>query len=201
MTDNVSSIDTQALIDKIFADVECYIQNNDASKPLFFDTETTGGSKDDQIIEIAFCDSDRNVSVDTLIYTDKSSKAAAFKIHGIHVEELIGKPRFIDIQPAIVSLLKGRTLYAYNASFDMRMMRQSAHKFRLEQVEVICLAKLFANFIGQYSTYFGANKYFGLEKACAHFGVEHKNAHRALPDALACFSVWEGMLNSHHWDY
>ena len=47
-----------------------------------------------------------------------------------------GKPTFIDIQPAIVQLLKGRTLYAYNASFDIRMMRQSGHKLRLQQVEV-----------------------------------------------------------------
>ena len=201
MTDNLSSLDTQALIDKIFADVECYIQNNDTTKPLFFDTETTGGSKDDQIIERAFCDSDRNVIIDTLIYTEKPSKAGAFKVHGIHAEELIGKPRFIDIQPAIVNLLKGRTLYAYNANFDVRMMRQSAHKLRLQQVEVICLAKQFANFMGQYSTYFGNNRYFSLKKACAYFGMEHKNAHRAKADALACVTVWEGMLKSHHWDY
>ena len=83
---------------------------------------------DDQIIEIAFCDSDRHVIIDTLIYTDRPSSPGAFKVHGIHPHELIGKPTFIDIQPAIVQLLKGRTLYAYNASFDIRMMRQSGHK-------------------------------------------------------------------------
>lgn len=168
MTDNVLSIETQALIDKIFADVDCYIQNNDTGKPLFFDTENTGNSKDDQIIEIAFCDSDRNVIVDTLIYTGKLSKAGALKVYGIYAEELIGKPRFIDIQPAIFSLLQGCTFYAYNASFDIRMMRQSAHKLRLQQVEVICLTKQYANFIGQYYTYFGNNRYFSLKKAFAY---------------------------------
>ena len=100
-----------------------------------------------------------------------------------------------------MQLLKGRTLYAYNASFDVRMMRQSGHKLRLQQVEVKCLCKQFADFIGQYSLYFKANRYFSLSKAMAHFGVEHSNAHRARPDALACVTVWQGMMTSHHWDY
>ena len=176
-------------------------QTHDTSKPLFFDTETTGGGREDQIIEIAFCDSDRHVIIDTLIYTDRPSSLGAFKVHGIYPHELIGKPTFIDIQPAIVQLIKARTLYAYNASFDVRMMRQSGHKLRLQQVDVKCLCKQFADFIGQYSPYFKANRYFSLSKACSHFGRQHNNAHRARPDALACVTVWQGMVGSHHWDY
>ena len=144
---------------------------------------------DDQIIEIAFCDSDRNLIIDTLIYTDRPSGPGALKVHGIYPHELIGKPTFIDIQPAIVQLLKGRTLYAYNASFDIRMMRQPGHKLRMQQVDVKCLAKQSANFIEQYSPYFKSNRYFSLSKACLHFGVEHTNAHRAAADALACVTV------------
>ena len=45
------------------------------------------------------------------------------------------------------------------------------------------------------------NRYFSLSKAMAHFRVEHSNAHRARPDALACVRVWQGMVKSHHWDY
>ena len=156
---------------------------------------------DDQIIEIAFCDSDRHVIIDTLIYTDRPSSLGALKVHGIYPHELIGKPTFINIQPAIVQLLKGRTLYAHNASFDIRMMQQSGHKLRLHQAEVKCLCKQFADFIGQYSPYFKNKRYFSLSKACLHFGVKHTNAHRAAADALACVTVWEGMMTSHHWDY
>ena len=92
--------------------------------------------------------------IDTLIYTDRPSSPGAFKVHGIYPHELLGKPTFINIQPAIVQLLKARTLYAYNASFDVRMMRQSGHKLWMQQVDVKCLAKQSANFIGQYSPYF-----------------------------------------------
>ena len=53
--------------DAIFNQVAQYNQRYDTSKPLFFDTETTGGGRNDQIIEIAFCDSDRHVIIDTLI--------------------------------------------------------------------------------------------------------------------------------------
>ncbi len=130
---------------------------------------------DDQIIEIAFCDSDRHVIIDTLIYTDRPSSPGAFKVHGIYPHELIGKPTFIDIQPG--------------------------HKLRLHQAEVKCLCKQFADFIGQYSLYFKNNRYFSLSKACLHFGVKHSNAHRARHDALAFVTVWEGMMKNHHWDY
>ena len=191
----------QHTIVAIFKQFEQYNRLHDTSKPLFFDTETTGGGREYQIIEIAFCDSDRHVIIDTLIYTDRPSSPGAFKVHGIYPHELIGKPTFIDIQPAIVQLLKGRTLYAYNASFDIRMMRQPGHKLRMQQVDVKCLAKQSANFIEQYSPYFKSNRYFSLSKACLHFGVEHTNAHRAAADALACVTVWEGMMGSHHWDY
>ena len=193
--------DTQSQIDAIFNQVVQYNQQYDTSKPLFFDTETTGGGRNDQIIEIAFCDSDRHVIIDTLICTDRPSSPGAFKVHGIYPHELIGKPTFIDIQPAIVQLLKGRTLYAYNANFDIRMMRQSGHKLWMQQVDVKCLAKQSANFIGQYSPYFKSNRYFSLSKACLHFGIEHTKAHRAAADAIACVTVWEGMMTSHHWDY
>ena len=197
----ISHLTKDEQIAVIFDRVAAYNQTHDTSKRLFFDTETIGGGREDQIIEIAFCDSDRHVIIDTLIYTDRTSSPGAFKVHGIYPHELIGKPTFIDIQPAIVQLLKGRTLYAYNASFDVRMMRQSGHKLRLQQVEVKCLCKQFADFIGQYSLYFKANRYFSLSKAMAHFGVEYSNAHRARPDALACATVWQGMMGSHHWDY
>ena len=192
---------TKDAIDAIFNQVAQYNQRHDTSKPLFFDTETTGGGRDDQIIEIAFCDSDRNVIIDTLIYTDRPCHPEAFKVHGIQPHELVGKPTFVDIQPAIVQLLKARTLYAYNASFDIRMMRQSGHQLRLQQVDVKCLCKQFADFIGQYSPYFKSNRYFSLSKACLYFGVEHTNAHRAAADAIACVTVWEGIMTNHHWDY
>lgn len=192
---------TQHAIVAIFKQFEQCNRLHDTSKPLFFDTETTGCGRNDQIIEIAFCDSDRHVIIDTLIYTDRPSGPGALKVHGIYPHELIGKPTFIDIQPAIVQLLKGRTLYAYNANFDIRMMRQSGHKLRMQQVDVKCLAKQSANFIGQYSPYFKSNRYFSLSKACLHFGVEHTNAHRPQLDAIACVTVWEGMMTSHHWDY
>ena len=166
----ISHLTKDEQIAVIFDRVAAYNQTHDTSKPLFFDTETTGGGREDQIIEIAFCDSDRNLIIDTLIYTDRPSSTGAFKVHGIYPHELIGKPTFIDIQPAIVQLLKGRTLYAYNANFDIRMMRQSRHKLRLQQAEVKCLCKQFTDFIGQYSPYFKANRYFSLSKAMHTLG-------------------------------
>ena len=84
LIDTNTATSTLQQIEAIFTAVDHYNQNHDDSKPLFFDTETTGGGKDDQLIEIAICDSDRNVIVDTLIYTERPSHPGAFKVHGIH---------------------------------------------------------------------------------------------------------------------
>ena len=46
-----------------------------------------------------------------------------------------------------------------------------------------------------------SNRYFSLSKAMAHFREEYSNAHRAAADALACVTVWQRMMGSHHWDY
>lgn len=66
---------TQHAIVAIFKQFEQYNRLHDTSKPLFFDTETTGGGRKDPIIEIAFCDSDRNLIINTLIYTNKPFSA------------------------------------------------------------------------------------------------------------------------------
>lgn len=84
-------------IEAIHTAVDNYNQNHDYSKPLFFDTETTGGGREDQIIEIAICDSDRKVIIDTLIYTDRPSHPGAFQVHKIAADKLTNKPRFVDI--------------------------------------------------------------------------------------------------------
>ena len=97
------------------------------ANPCFFNTETTGEGRDDQVIQIAFCNSDKNLMINTLIYIDRPSMLGALKVHGIHLHELFGKPTFIDTQLAIIQLLKERTLYIYNANFDIRMMRQSGN--------------------------------------------------------------------------
>ncbi len=170
----------------------------DSWKPMTADTQSQIDAIFNQVTQY---NQQHDTSKPLFFDTDRPSSLGALKVHGIYPHELLGKPTFIDIQPAVVQLLKGRTLYAYNANFDVRMMRQSGHKLRLQQVEVKCLCKQFADFIGQYSPYFKANRYFSLSKAMTHFGVEHSNAHRARPDALACVTVWQGMMGSHHWDY
>ena len=163
---------TQHAIVAIFKQFEQCNQRHDTSKPLFFDTETTGGWPDYRNCVLwQWSTYDYRYA----IYTDRPSSPGALKVHGINPHELLGKPTFIDIQPG--------------------------HKLRMQQVDVKCLCKQFANFIGQYSPYFKSNRYFSLSKACLHFGVEHTNAHRAAADAIACVTVWEGIMTNHHWDY
>jgi len=99
---NPMTADTQSQIDAIFNQVAQYNQQYDTSKPLFFDTETTGGGREDQIIEMAFCDISINLIIYILIYTNRPSSTSVWKVYGIHPYEWMGRANFTNTQVAIV---------------------------------------------------------------------------------------------------
>lgn len=92
---------TQHTIVAIFKQFEQCNRLHDTSKPLFFDTETTGGGRADQIIEMAFCDISINLIIYILIYTNRPSSTSVWKVYGIHPYEWMGRANFTNIQVAM----------------------------------------------------------------------------------------------------
>lgn len=102
---------------------------------LVFDTETTGTSKSDVIIQLGFVwstwDGSCIYNYSELLYTDQPIKPHAFQIHHISQERVRSQGKhmerelhaFVDLCEHIVNT--GGVIVAHNAAFDMRLLKQT----------------------------------------------------------------------------
>lgn len=157
------------------------LQNIEETSFAVVDIESTGlipGA--DRIVELAIVRLDPGqeprVVLETLIRPMRPM--AATEIHGICDQDVADAPRFEDIVGDFMDAVEGCCLAAYNASFDMGMLRRE-----LEQVGVrlelphICLMGLRPDL--------GLGGVVSLDRACRSSGVRFYGGHMASFDAQA----------------
>lgn len=156
------------------------------------DTETTGFSEQDEIIEIGIWDIRKQYAYATLVQCQCTSipKEAEEK-HHITKLMLQDAPTWPQIWPQLMNYLSRRVIIIYNASYDLRMLQQTAHHYNLPmpELQVHCLMKQYSAYIGQSSSHSERYRFLSLANACAHFQVEQPHTHRALADAQATSQV------------
>ena len=86
------------------------------------DMETTGLSpRIDRVVEIAVIQLDRGLSpcgeFATLINPGRD--IGATHIHRITARDVVGAPRFEQVAPMLLDLLRGRVIVAHNVQFDL----------------------------------------------------------------------------------
>lgn len=151
---------------------------------LVLDTETTGGSHEDEVIELGIvraCDGER--LLDERYRPQVRINPGAYTVHGISDAMLMGKPGIKEQWARIASLLDGKAVLAWNSSFDQRLMEQTARRYRLElpRVEWVCAMKLYKQFKS-----LPINT--SLTNACVAMNVTPGD-HSAINDALAAARV------------
>ncbi len=90
-----------------------------------------------------------------------------------------------EVLPEVAERLEGRVLVAHNASFDTRVLRQAFVRCDLEwpAPPVLCtvaMARRFAPLVGQRK----------LALLADALGIEVRDVHRALPDAITCARIF-----------
>lgn len=163
-----------------------------AQKPVYIDTETTGLTRSDEIIEFSIVDHDGTELYTKLVKPAQAIPREATRIHGI-TDRMVESAQAWPLQwPHIRALLFDRLIAAYNVEFDSRMMEQSYQKYNLpwrERLEFIDVLKLFADFRGEYDSFRGSYRYFKLAEAGRFFNISLPNAHRSTADALLTRAV------------
>jgi DNA polymerase-3 subunit epsilon len=110
---------------------------------------------------------------------DNRYDAANIAVHGITPDMTEFSPRFADLWPAVAHTLKGETVVAHYAPFDMGVIRSECQRCGIPfpEFRFVCSCAL-ARFVlpGLYS--------YGLEPLCHHFGISAEGHHRAGADAL-----------------
>ncbi len=151
------------------------------------DTETTGlDPARARVIEIGVvCYKSGNMedSYSQLIDPGEAIPPEITKITGISAKDLAGKPRFKDAIPRLLECLKGRVFVAYNASYDIGMLKAEFARVNmpfpeLQVVDPLVLARGVLRL-----------KSYKLGMVASHLGVDMERAHRAQDDADAAVRI------------
>ena len=148
-------------------------------KTVYLDTETTGVSDDDEMVELTIIDDDGKPLIDTLIKPKyHTSWPGAQRVHGISPIDVRHAPTQDEISDEIREVVKGKMVVIYNAPFDQKFLPELD-----EAAEIRCCMREFATF--------NKSKWKSLTNATKIIGYEWTGAHRALADTLALRSVWK----------
>jgi DNA polymerase III subunit epsilon len=158
-----------------------------SARPVYLDTETTGLTRSDEIIEISIIDDEGLVLFESLVKPSQPIPPDSTRIHGITNDEVQNARTWPAIWPQIRSVLFGRLLVMYNEEFDLRMMQQSHARYRLpwkEKFNSMDLLKLYAEFRGDWDSIRRSYRYHSLANAGKQCEISLPNAHRSTADTL-----------------
>lgn len=155
---------------------------------LILDTETTGVGKDAEVCELAIVNyKDGQVLFNSLLRPynlDGYDNSKARTMTGITMRQLLNAPTLPDVWEEVVNILQWNHITAFNADFDLRMIRNSAWKWGLQAptLYATCLMKIATAFLN-------LDYWVSLEEAARIFDAAPEIAHRALGDALTTRNV------------
>ena len=159
------------------------------------DFETTGlNPRRDRVVEVGVV----KVSHEGEVYdawgtlVNPRRDVGASSIHGITARDVARAPSFADVAPSLLDCVDGRIIAAHNAGFDTRFL--SAELFRAGyQVEDVTLPAVCTM---RWASSYLASPSRRLSDCCAFAGIDLRNAHSALGDALATAELLATYLTS-----
>jgi DNA polymerase-3 subunit epsilon len=160
---------------------------------VVFDTEATGLSPArDRVIEIAaiaYEDGRQNGTFESLINPGIPIPEALTAIHGIDDEMVKDSPPFKEVAAKFLDFIEGSTLAAHNSPYDMAMLFRPMVDEGMEPegnpvIDTCRLARRLIN-----------SPNYQLSTLASALGIDTGNAHRAMPDVLACAAVLFECLN------
>jgi DNA polymerase III epsilon subunit family exonuclease len=156
------------------------------------DVETTGLSPSrDRIIEIAVvrCATDGSVIDEWSTLVNPGRDPGPTHIHGISAADLTDAPAFCDIAEELTGRLSGYMVTAHNLSFDAGFLSAEYTRAGLAAPDqsALCTLQLARFALRDLSGY-------SLAACAAALGIDHPDAHRALPDTRVTASVLREMI-------
>lgn len=169
-----------------------------ASDWLIVDTETTGLDGNAEIVQVGIVDAAGQVVMNQLVRPTSPISPGAAAVHGLDEAALANAPGWVDVYPEVALLLHGRTVLAYNASFDERLVAQTCRRYSLAVPEAswTCVMLLAAAHIGEWSHYHKSFRWHKLLDALDMVGVDLSNDECRLHDAAGdAWLTWR-LVNS-----
>lgn len=158
---------------------------------VVIDTETTGFSSGDHIIEIAAIKVIGGNIVDTfstLINPGVPIPASATRVNGITDAMVQAAPTTEQALQAALAFWEGYPIVGHNVQYDLRMLNQECccyalPLFEAETADTMNLSRKVFCYCHQHR----------LSDCCERLHIENQSAHRALADVYATYECYEAM--------
>lgn len=173
-------------------------RQHDALRPLFLDTETTGTRSFSEIIEICLVDEHGKTVFRSLVNPTTEIEPMATMVHGLSQADVKGAPRFPKIYDEVMKHLQDHVIIAYNAAFDIRLLKQTTDCYELDfpNLHTACLMYAYAKYRGEYAEQSNGHvrcKTCRLEEAMLYEQLDMPPSHRAEQDAHCVHRLFHSM--------
>lgn len=155
---------------------------------VVLDVEATGLGERDQVIEIAVVSPAGAVLLNELVMPAVPISQGASRKHGLTKRRLEGRPDWRAVHDRLEEVVRGKTVVAYNAEYDERLIRQTcaAYGLTMPACRWACCMQAYAAVIGEPHKWRpGEFRWWKLEEALAGEEISAPATHRALADAEA----------------
>lgn len=164
-----------------------------AERYAIIDIETTGGRADlHRITEIAIILHDGEHILDTyetLLNPETYIPYGITELTGITQDMVKDAPRFFEVAKKVVEMTEGAVFVAHNVSFDYNFIREEfarlGYTYSRQQLCTVRLSR----------KAFPGLRSYGLDNLIATFGIEVKQRHRAMGDALATAELFRRIMD------
>jgi DNA polymerase-3 subunit epsilon len=162
-------------------------------RPLILDTETTGLGPTAEVVEVAVLEADGLMVFESLVRPRHPIPAEAARVHGINDLMVADASDWTGIWLRLAPLLNQRMIAAYNAAYDVKVIRHTTVSrgltWSLDTAQFECIMLLYAAFRGEWNTSRGSYRWHRLETAARQCGINLPNSHRAADDARLALAV------------
>lgn len=170
---------------------------------VFLDTETTGLTNTDEVIEIGITGVNGEKLYHETFKPDCESNTFATAKNKLPDWMLEISPKFKNCWGEILSILRNKKVYIYNSNFDVRLISQTLVKQGVNEntdisiIDDICVID--AQAISE--KFFGSNKKINQQLAADSLGLTIHEPHSALGDAsMLCVLINELNYQESHAD-
>ena len=155
---------------------------------VVIDTETTGMTADDEVIELAVVDMDGTVLYDSTFCPVTEVNRYASAVNHLTNDCLCDSPKFADEWSKIKALIGNRKILAHNAKFDKRAIKQTIEKYSSDSSVADLMFSDCYDSVNIVKEYIDLPSY-SLENIAQSLGISRVESHRAADDCIMTLEV------------